>query len=158
MKCSVLVELVEHLLGLGATLQFDDDAHAAPVRLIPQVRDGIDFFVTYKVGNAFDQGRLVDLVGDFGDDDAVPVTVHLLNVRFTAQDDPALPGTISGFNTFRSDNDTASGEIRSGDEFHQKLDRHLVHRVVVFDQVYQRRCQLFQIVRRDIGGHANGNS
>ena len=35
----VFVELVEHLLGLRAALQLDDDAHAAPVGFVAQVRD-----------------------------------------------------------------------------------------------------------------------
>ena len=69
----VLVELVEHDLGLGAALEFDDDAHAVAVALVAQVGDVVDDLVVDQIGDALDQLALVDLVGNLGDDDGLAV-------------------------------------------------------------------------------------
>ena len=65
----VFVEVVEHLARLRFALQLDDDAHALAVGLVAQVADAVDLLVLDQLGDALDQGGLVDLVGQLGDDD-----------------------------------------------------------------------------------------
>ena len=55
--------------GTLAALELDDDAHAVAVGLVAQVGDALDPLVAHQVGDLLDQLRLVDLVGDLGDDD-----------------------------------------------------------------------------------------
>src|SRR4029077_11480090 len=59
----VAVELVEDNIGLGVALQFDDDAQALAVALVAQIGDTLDQFLADSLGDALDQLRLVDLVG-----------------------------------------------------------------------------------------------
>ena len=66
-----------------------------------------------------------------------------------------LPGSVGGFNALRPDDDAAGGKIRSGDEFHQELDGDIIHRVVVVDQVDEGCGQFFQVMRWDVGCHAD---
>ena len=86
----VLIELVEHLLGLGAALQLDDDAHAAPVGFIAQVRDVSRSFFAHQVGDTFDQGGFIHLVGISVMTMRYRLPAHLLDMGHAAQDDAAL--------------------------------------------------------------------
>ena len=52
-----------------AALELDHDAHAVAVGLVAQVGDALDLLLAHQLGDALDQPRLVDLVGDLGDDD-----------------------------------------------------------------------------------------
>ena len=64
------VELVEnHFLGCAAP-QLDDDSHPLAVRLVAQVADAVDLSVPDQLGDALEQHRLVDHVGDFSDHDS----------------------------------------------------------------------------------------
>ena len=47
----------------------DDDAHALAVDLVADVGDALDALVADELGDLLDEPRLVDLVGDLGDDD-----------------------------------------------------------------------------------------
>ncbi len=154
----VLVELVEHLLGLGAALQLDDDAHAAPVGFVAQVGDGINPLLPRQVRDAFDQAGFVDLVGDLGDNDAVAAARHLFDVGLAAQDDAPLPGPVGLLNALLADNHAAGREIRPGDELHQEFDGDVVNRLVVVDEVDDGSRQFFQVVRWDVGRHADGDA
>jgi hypothetical protein len=66
----VFEEAVEGFLGRGAALEFDDDAHALAVRFVAQVADLVQSPLARQLGDALDQGGLVELVGDLRDDDA----------------------------------------------------------------------------------------
>ena len=65
----MLVEVVEHDLADLAALQLDDDPHAVAVGLVADVGDALDRLLADQLGDLLDQPRLVDLVGDLGDDD-----------------------------------------------------------------------------------------
>ena len=69
LQLRVLVQVVEHDLGLFAALQFEHDAHAVAVALVADVADAFDLLLVDQRGVCFDQPRLVDLVRDLGDDD-----------------------------------------------------------------------------------------
>ena len=131
----VLVKLVEHLLRLSAALEFDDDAHAAPVGFVPQVGNGVNPLIAGQVSDAFDQAGFVDLIGNLGDDDAVPVAGHLLDVGQAAQDDASPTGPVGLVNALLADDHPPGREIRPWDELHQKLDWDVVNCVVVVDEV-----------------------
>ena len=68
----VLVELVQHHARDRVALELDDDPHAVPVGLVAQAADALDLLLPRQLGDGLDQVRLVDLVGDLGDDDLRP--------------------------------------------------------------------------------------
>ena len=96
----VAVELVEDDVGLGIALQFDDDAQALAVALVAQIGDALDQLLADGLGDALDQLRLVDLIGQLGEDDRVAVLADLLDMGFRANDDRAAPGPV-GRNAYR---------------------------------------------------------
>ena len=68
------INLVQHNLSLGIPAQFDHDADAMTVGFVTQVRDAFHLLFPNKIGNFLDQGCLIHLIRNFGDDDAVAVT------------------------------------------------------------------------------------
>ena len=85
----VLEQVVQHLVGVGVALDLDVHAHAVAIRLVAQVGDAVDLLVLDQVGDLLEQRRLVDLVGQLGDDDRHPVALGLLEGDLRAHDDPA---------------------------------------------------------------------
>ena len=63
------VEVVQHHLGRRIPLQFDHDAHAVAVALVPQIADALDLLGAHQFGDALDQRVLVHLIRDFPHDD-----------------------------------------------------------------------------------------
>ena len=155
---SVLVELVEHLLGLRAALELDDDRDAAPVGLVAQVGDGVKAPVAHEFGDALDEGGLVHLIGQFGDDDAVPVAAHFLDVRHPAHDHAPLALAVGRLDPFHPHDDAAGREVRPFDELHQLLDADLVRGVVVVNQVADSGGDFAQVVGGDVRRHAHGDA
>ena len=70
----------------------------------------------------------------------------------------AAPGGVGLQDALVPDDDAAGGEVRPVDEVHQVVDGDIVEGVVVVDQVGDGVDQLAQIVRRDVGRHADGDA
>ena len=62
-------EVVEHDRRVGIALELDDHAHAVPVALVAEIGDALEFLVVDHGGDFLQQRRLVDLVGQLGDND-----------------------------------------------------------------------------------------
>ena len=77
----VLEELVQDDLGLGAALEFDDDAHAVAIAFVANVGNVFNRLVVDQLRDALDQARLVHLVRNFGDDDGLAVFVESFDAR-----------------------------------------------------------------------------
>ena len=76
----VAVELVQHDVGIGVALQFDDEAHAVAVALVAHVGDALDELLADAFGDALLQLRLVHLIRHLGEDDRLAVLADLLDV------------------------------------------------------------------------------
>src|SRR5436853_2297071 len=61
------VEIIEHDVGYGIALQFQDDPHAFSIRFIAQVRNAFEFLVVDKLGDALEEPGFIDLVWHLGD-------------------------------------------------------------------------------------------
>ena len=147
----VAVELVEHHLGHRAALELDDDAHAVAVRFVAEVGDPLDAALVHERGDALDHARLVHLIGDLGDDDRLAVLAGLLDGRAAAHDHRAAARVIGLTDAGGADDHGAGGEVRPRHVLHQRVDRDL--RVVEIGA--GRIDDLAQIVRRDVGRHAD---
>ena len=93
LQCGVLEEIVEHLHRLRVALQLDDGAHPGAVRFVAQVADAVELAFFDQLGDALEQGGLVDLVGQLGDDDLIAVAAgRFLDERLGADHDAAATG------------------------------------------------------------------
>ena len=147
-------ELVEHHLGCGIALQLDDDADAVAVGLVADVGDTFDPLVLRRLGDLFDQAVLADLIGDFGEHDLLAVAALVLDLVARAHDDRALAGMIGVARAALAEDQPAGREIRAGDDLDEFVD--LDQRIVDIGQA--GGDHLAEVVRRDVGRHADGDA
>ena len=148
------IELVEDDIGIGIALELDDNAHAGAIGFIAQIGNTLDLLLAYKVGDLFDHRRLVHLEGDLVNDDRHAILAHFLDAGQRAHDDRTTPGRDRTAGTGAAENLGAGREIRTGNVLKQFLFAH--QRIV---EQGQRAIDHFdQIVRRNIGRHADGDT
>ena len=164
----VLVQVVEHERRVVVALHLDDDAHALAVALVPDIRDAGEALVLHELGDLLDERGLVHRVRELGDDDRIAVPAQLLVVGFGPGDHaPATLRVGSADRVHTLDraglyvpllveaiDRAAAGEVRAG---------HCVAEVVggelgVVDQAFRGLDDLAQVVRRDVGRHADGDA
>ena len=149
----VLVQVVQHDVGDLAALELDDDAHAVLVGLVAQAvaGDAVDDLLAHQLGDALEQPRLVHLERQLRDDDGLPALVVFFDGGARAHVQAAAPGCVSQRDPLRAVDDAGGREIRARDVLHQGGDREA--RIV--DQRDARRHDLAEVVRRNVGGHAD---
>src|SRR2546430_6075436 len=146
----VLVQLVQDHRGDRVTLQIVDDPHPLAVGVVLDVRDALELLVVGELGDLRDQIRLVDLVGDLGDDDLLLAGRFLLfHHRARPQHDPAPALLVALLDAFATVYDRTRGEVGTLDEFPEILDG----RIGVVHQMIDRLDRLGQVVGRDVRGH-----
>ena len=150
----VLVELVENHLGDHPALELDHDPDAQAIRFIAQVGDALDRLGRHQLGDILDQVGLVDCVGNLGDDDRVFVFVTLLDGGPAAYAHVATPFTVHALDPGRTADDAAGREVGSLDELEQVVDR----AVRIIDLVNDGVGQFVEVVRWDVGRHADGDT
>ena len=150
----VLVELVEHDHRDGLALELDDEAHAGAVRLVAQVADLGDLLGLHEVDDVVDQRGAVDLVRQLRDDDGAPVALELLGVRLGADADASAARAVGLFEAAGAEDDAAGREVRPLDELHEVVGG----RLGVVDHVHDGVDDLAEVVRRDVGRHADGDA
>ena len=132
-----------------ARLQHDPHVLGALVAHIRQNRNllGVD-----QIGQPLDQLALLHLIGDLRDHDLPGPAPQILDRPARAQPEPALAGAV-GLLDARAllDDDPAGREIRPLDVVEQRL----VARVRRLDQMQAGPHQLVDVVRRDVGRHAD---
>jgi hypothetical protein len=155
LQLGLLVEVVQHHLGQFATLELDHHAHAGLVALVLDVADALDLLVVHQLGDALQQRLFVDLVGQLIDDDGLALAlVDVLEVALGAHDDAATAGAVAVLHALHAVDDACGREVRRGDDFHQFVDGS----VRVLQQVQAGVHHLVEVVRRNVGGHAHGNT
>ena len=148
------VELVEHHVGHGVAAHFDHHAVAVAVGFVAQRRDAFDLLVAHQFADALDQMRLVHLIGNFGNDDRLALAAQGLELDLAAHHDRAAAEMVGGADALAAENDAAGREIRARNDADQVVDRQ--RRIV--DQRHAGVDHLAEIVRRDIGRHADGDA
>ena len=127
----VLVQVVEHRVRVGVTLDFDDQPHALPIALVLHRGDAFDFLVADQLGDAFLEGRFVDLIGQLGDQDLGPPVVRFLELHLGPTQHSTAPGRIGVFDVvddqtfavfFEAHHQAARRKIGALDELQQLVD------------------------------------
>src|SRR5579872_3510066 len=150
----VLEELVEDDLGLNATLQFDDDAHAVAIGFVANIGDVFDFFVVDQRRDALDQNRLVYLIRNLGDDDGLAIFVDVLDGGFGAHHEAPAACAVGFENSGAPVNDSSRREVGALDE----LQNFRELRVGIIDERDGGVDDLRQIMWRNFRCHANRDS
>ena len=150
----VLEEVVEDDLRLFVALHFDDDAHAVAVAFVANVGDAFDLLVLDQLGDVLDQARFVDLVGQFGDDDVLAIFAALFDGGFGAHLEGAAAGLVGLLDAFAAVDVAGGRKIRAGNELHDFFQGGFG----LFDQQDRGFDDFFQVVRRNVGGHADGDA
>ncbi len=148
------VELVEHHVGNGVAFQFHHHPIAVAVGLVAQVGDALDLLFAHQVGDALDHGGLVHLVGNFRDDDRFTVLADGVDRHLAAHHDRAATEMIRRTDALAAQNDAAGREIRAGNDVDEVVDAERR----ILDQRDAGIDHLAEIVRRDVGRHADRNA
>src|SRR5271170_3306076 len=154
LQLRVLEKVIENNFRLFIALHFDDDAHAVAVAFIANVGDAFDLFILNEAGYIFDQVRFVDLIGEFGDDDVLAILAALFDGDFGAHLEGAAADPVGLLNAFAAVNVAGRGEIRARDELHDFFQIGFGF----FNQDDGGFDDFFQVVRRNVGGHADGDA
>ncbi len=150
------IELVDDDLGDDVLLQLDDEADAVAIALVANLGDALDLLLANELRDARGDPRLVHLVGDLGDDDLLLLAApgRLLDVHARAHHDRAAAGAVRRFDAAAPEDEPRRGEVGPGDDADDVVDRS----VGVTHQVHGRVDDLAQVVRRDVGRHADGDA
>ena len=147
-------QAVQHYLGIGIALELDHDTHTVAVGLVPDVGDTLQPLVLYLVGDGLDEHPLVHLIGQLRDDDAGAAAAELLELVAGAHHQPAPAGGVGGADAAASHDDALRGEVGALDVLHQVAEGG----VRVVQHADARADDLPQVVGRDVGGHAHGDT
>ena len=155
LQLRLFVQVVQHHFGYFAALELNYQAHAGLVGFVLDMADAFDFLLVDQLGHAFLQGFFIDLVGQLVHDDGLArAFVDVLEMAFGTHHHLAAPGAVAVFNAIDAVNNARRGEVGRGHDFHQ-----IVYAGIRVAQQMQAGVHHFvQVVRRDIGGHADGNT
>ena len=154
LQAGMLIQIVQHHLGIDVLLQLDDDPHAVPVALVADVADPLQLLVPHQVGDLFHQLGLVHHIGDFRHHNPAAVAGHFLDIGPAAHGDFSVAGIIGLPDSRAAQNQPSGGEIRPLDMLHQILNG----AVRIVDHADDAVDHLRQIVRRNIGRHSDGDA
>ena len=150
-------QVVEQDLRHLAALELDHDAHAVFVGLVAQsVRgDTLDQLVAHQIRDALDELRLVNLVGKLGDDDRLAIALaDVLGVGARPHVQPPAARLVGEHDFLRAIDETGGREVRSRNDLHELRERD----VRIVDERDAGGHDLVQVVRRDVGRHADRDS
>ena len=151
----VAEQVVQHDVAGLAALEFNDDAHAVLVGLVAQRGDALDALFLDQFGDFLEQARLVDHVRQFGNDDGLAVgLVVAVNAAARAHDDAPAPGVVGLDDAVAALDDGRGREVRP----RQVLDQAVNGDFGVVNQRERRADDFGQVVRRDVGRHADGDA
>src|SRR4051794_6585890 len=156
LQLRVLVEVVQHDLGHGVALERDHNAHADAVAgLVVDLGDARELAVAHQRGDRLDEVVRVDLVRQFGDDEDRPALGVVLDLDDRAHPHRAAARAVGLLDAVAPDDQPGGREVGALDALHQRGEQLLVVRLGVLQRPDDARTDLAQVVRRDVGGHAD---
>ena len=150
----VLVEVRHHHFFVGVLLHLDGDAHvfSRDVLHVEQLRQ---LPLLDHLADLHDQLRLVDGVWDAVDVDRLGRSRFLADVPRAAQPDAAAAGFVDRLDLVRRvENLATRRKVRPLDIARQLR----VAELIVLEELDERRADLAEVVRRNIGGHPDGDA
>ena len=143
-----------HFTDIGA-LNFDYYAQAVFIRLIAEFGDTFKLLLFNQLGDALNQTRFVQLIGNLGDDNGFTASLFVhFDTGFGAHIDASATGAVGLNNAGSAIDNTGSGKIRSGDIFHQLIDGNLR----IFNHCQTTFDHFSEVVRWNISRHAHSNT
>ena len=105
--------------------------------------------------NAFNQDALIDLIGNFINNDAgAAAVVELFIVSLGTHQHAAASGAIPFNHAFETKDCAPGGKVRRRDKFDQVINRG----IGVIEQMHAGIDGFPKIMRRNIGGHTHSNT
>ena len=148
-----LEELVQHDACVGVALQVNHDAHAFRVALVVDVADAFYLLVAHELCDVLDELLFVDAIGYLADDYLV-VRVAALYVGFGAEDNASAAGLVGIADALHAHDVGAGGEVGAFHVVHEVIYR----KFAVIDVSHAGVDDFAEVVRRDVGCHADGNA
>ena len=155
LQLGLFVEVVQDHLGHRTALELNHQAHAGFVRLILDVADVLNLLFVHQFGHALLQRLFVHLIRQLINDDGLALAfVDVFKVAFGSHDHASAARAIAFFHAADAIDDAGGGEVGG---------RHDVHQVInggigVAQHVQASVHHLVQVMRRDVGGHADRNT
>ena len=119
------------------------------------MRDTFYFFLMHQLGNFFLQRLFVNLVRQLINNNGLPtITLNVFNVGARTHDHPATPCHVAIAHARDAINQSGRGKIRRWYDGNKVFNRHCG----VCQQSQTSFNHFVQIVRWNIGRHANGNA
>ena len=154
LQLRVLIQLVEHHLRDGVLLQLDDDVDAVAIGAVVDVRDLGKLLLTNQLAELLEQALAVHLVRDLRDHDGAFAVLALFDLALRAHGEAAATRLIGIQDALLAHDDAAGREIRAGKGGHELGGGHLG----VVEHHARGVDGLAEVVRRDVGGHADGDA
>ena len=156
LQLGVLVEVVQHHLRDGVALELDHDPDADPVTaLVLDIGDACELAVADLLSDRGDEVVVVDLVRQLGDDDAGAAARVFLDLHHSAHPDRAAARGVRVVYPLRADDQAGGGEVGSLHAFGDRRQRGLLVGLVVLQAPVHCLGELAQVVRWNVGGHAD---
>ena len=154
-----LVEVVEHDASHGVAADLDDDPAAdARARLVAQVGDALQATGVHEVGDLAHQRIGVDLVRQLGDDELDAALGVLLDADDRAHRDRPATRAVHVLDATGAHDQAVRREVGALDVAHERLEQLLAGGTRVGQRPLRTLGDLTQVVRRDVGGHADGDA
>ena len=156
LQLGVLEQVVEHDPGHGVAAQHDHEALAGAVGgVVAHVGDALHLARVGELGDLERQVVGVDHVGQLGDHQAgAPVGV-LVDLDDRALGDRAAAGAVGLLDALATHDGRAVGEVGALDPLEQRVEQLLLGGLGVVQGPAGAGRDLAQVVRRDVGGHAD---
>ena len=147
-------ELVQHDFGIGVALDLDHQAHAFPVGLVVGAGDAFDLPRPGEFADLFQHALLVHLIGNFGEHEVFASVAAGFDLVARAHDDGAPARAVGLVDAGPSHDQGAGRKVRPGQQLHDVFERG----VRLPDQRKAGVDHFAQIVRRNVGRHADSNA
>ena len=156
LQLGVLEQVVEHDAGDGVALEHDDEALAGAVGgVVADVGDALHPAGVGELGDLQREVVGVDHVGQLGDHQAGAALGVLVDLDDRALGDRAATGAVGLLDALGADDQRAVGEVGALDPLDQRVLQLLAGGVGVLQRPARALGDLAQVVRRDVGGHAD---
>ena len=148
------VELVQDDICHRIALELDDHAETVPVGFVAQVGNALDLLLADQIADALDHGRLVNLVRNLRDDDGFAILADGVDPHLAAHHDRAAAEMVARADSLAPEDDAAGRKVRPRNDVDEIVDG----KRGIVDQRDAGVDHLAEIVRRDVGCHADGDA